>query len=404
MVRLLELAGWRRLAVTAVSLATWRLLDQIPVLGVNQAYLALRAHEITPPGVLSAVANSLPVAAYSVGLMGISPYVNAVIVMLMLRVISRRVRVLAGTRQGRGQLRRWTRALAVALALASAYGWVNLLQVENALSPDLDSFSRLVVMLELTGGSVIVMLLADLLDEFGIGFGYGAFLIYALGPVATQVHRLAAVVDSAPSVEALYGPIGIWLGFSVAVIAGAAVVLLAVRRVSPAGEDGKPTKPIELRLVMSGVLLPVLIAQALMFLPSIVGMYYPGSSRWISDRWTAFGPNPWTDAAYVATYAALIVFFAAFVPAASLARESIPVEVVGHIWRLTLIGGTALALLVAVLPVLEEISSRAAGRQMSMNGFDAVLVVALLVAIISRLEHPNRRLSAMQTVLQPPAP
>jgi preprotein translocase subunit SecY len=317
-----------------------------------------------------------------------------------MQVILKRVRELAGTDQGRIRLRRWTRALAVALALVAADGGVNLLQSENAIAPNLDTFSRLAVMLELTGGTVIVMLLADLLDEFGIGFGYGAFLIYALGPVATQTHRLAGMFASAPSVEALYVPVGIWLLFSIAVIAGAAAILLAVRRLSPAEEDGKPTKPIELRLVMSGVLLPVVFAQALMFLPSIVGMYYPGTRRWISDHWTAFGPNLWTDAVYVATYAAMIVFFAAFVPAAFLRRD----EVVGHIWRLALIGGIALALLVAVMPVLEEISSRATGKLVPMNGFDTVLVVALVVVIVTRLEHPKRRLGAMQALLQPPMP
>jgi len=400
MARLVQLAGWRRLAITAVCLAIWRLLDQIPVMGFNPPYLALRAHQIGPPGVFGALADSIPVGAYSVGLLGITPYINAVIVMVMMQVILKRVRELAGTDQGRIRLRRWTRALAVALTLLAADGGVNLLQSENALPPNLDTFSRLAVMLELAGGTVVVMLLADLLDEFGIGFGYGAFLIYALGPVATQTHRLAGLFASAPSVEALYAPVGIWLAFSIAVIAGAAAILLAVRRLSPVEVDGKPTKPIELRLVMSGVLLPVLFAQALMFLPSVVSMYYPGTSSWISEHWTAFGPNLWTDAAYVATYAAMIAFFAALVPAAFIRRD----EVVGHIWQLALIGGIALALLVAVMPVLEEISSRATGRLVPMNGFDTVLVVALVVVIVTRLEHPKRRLSAMQALLQPPMP
>jgi len=404
MARLVQLAGWRRLAITAVCLATWRLLDQIPVMGFNPPYLALRSHELGPPGVLGAIADSIPVAAYSIGLLGIAPYIDAVIVVLLFQVISKPVRALAGTGEGRVRLRRWTRALAVALALASAYGWVTLLQSENALAPNLDKFSILVVMLELTGGAVIVMLLAEVLDEYGIGFGYGAFLIYALGPVATQTYRLAALFASAPSVEALYAPMGIWLGFSITVAGGAAAILLAVRRVNPPEEDGKPMKRLELRLVMSGVLLPVLFAQSVMFLPPMVGMYYPGATRWISDHWTALGPNPWTDAAYVATYAVLIAFFAAFVTAAFVARESIQLEVVAHIWLLTLIGGTALALLVAVLPVLEEVSSRAAGRLMPMSGLNTVLVVALVVAIVTRLEHPKRRLSAMEAMLQPPAP
>src|SRR5260370_30646427 len=74
-------------------------------------------------------------------------------------------------------------------------------------------FARLLVVVELTGGTVLLILLADLSDEFGLGFGYGAFLIYVLGPVAIQVQRLAFTFSSAPSIEALFRPIGIWLVF-----------------------------------------------------------------------------------------------------------------------------------------------------------------------------------------------
>jgi len=399
--RLVKLAGWRRLAVTAACLATWRLLDQIPLVGLNPPYVELRVRELGPPGPLGAISDSLPVASYSVGLMGITPYINAVVVMLLLRVISGTVHGIASTKEGRLRLSRWTRALAVAMAVASAFGWVSLLQSENALPSSLDSVSRLVVILELTAGTVVVMFLAEILDEFGLGFGYGAFLIYDLGPVATQTHRLAAILASAPSLEALYRPLAVWLSFSILVAALSVAVLRATRRVTPEGEDGEPAKPIELKLLMSGVLRPFVFADAVLFLPRLAGHYYPGASSWISDHWTPLGTNPWTDALFVATWAVLVAAFVVFVVISDLAGAPISRNVSPHITRLMILGGLALVLLIVVLPVLEEISSRAAGMQMPMSGFDAVFMVAVVFAIVSALEHPKRKVSATQAALLP---
>lgn len=404
MARLIERAGWKRLAVTAACLVTWRLLDQIPLVGLDPAYLALRVHALAPPGALGAIGDSIPLAAYSIGLMGITPYIDAVILMLLLRVCSRWVRALASTREGRMRLGRWTRALAVALALLSAFGWVRLLQSENALPSNLDSFSRLAVMLELTGGTVIVMLLADLMDEFGIGFGYGAFLIYALGPVAIQTHRLSAIIASAPSVEALYRPLGIWLGFSILVVAGSVALLLAYRRVPVEEDDGKPARALELKLLMSGVLRPFVFADAVMFGPSLAAIYYAGASRWVLEHWTPLGANPWTDALYLAIYAVLVAAFVIFIVVSDLWGTSIPRDVWHHISRLTLVGGAALALLIVVLPVLEELSSRAAGRLMPMSGFDAVFIVALVLAAVAVVTRPKRKVSGLQAELQPRSP
>jgi preprotein translocase subunit SecY len=118
---------------------------------------------------------------------------------------------------------------------------------------------------------MILVFLADVMDQFGLGFGYGALLIYALFPVANEVHRLAATVSLAPSVEAMYKPLAVWAVFSIGVVAATVAVLLAVRRVVFITDKKKNSgQPVELKLLMSGAVRPPLFALAVLSLPMIL--------------------------------------------------------------------------------------------------------------------------------------
>jgi len=385
--------GWKRLLVTGLCLAAWRALEQIVVPGINTNSIAARLQFLDSSSVLHAIGSGIPLASSSIVVMGIAPYINALVLMTVLRGISGRLNAIGETDDGRLRLERWTRALAAALALGQAYGWTELMQSGGAFPSPIDWFPRLMITLVLTGGTMLLVLLADVIDEFGLGFGNGAILIYALTPVALQVHRLAAIFASAPSVEALYRPFGVWLVFSIGVVAATVGVLLAVRRV-PRVEGRKTTGVVEMPLVMSGVLRPPMFANAVLFIPVILGNYYassnPGAPAWIFNYLTAFGPNAWTDVAYAAIDAGLVIGFTYFVVAVDFRHTRFAKEIVAHMSRLTLIAGTFLAVAVVVLPILEWHASDFAGRAIPMSGFNAVLVAAIILAIVGSLERSGK--------------
>jgi preprotein translocase subunit SecY len=274
-------------------------LEQITAPGMNQDFVTTRLYGMDTSSLMHAIGSGGVVASYSVVALGITPYINALVLMTVLRALSGRLRSRGDSPDGRRLLGRWTRALAVGLALGQAYGWTILRQSGSALPSEMEWFPRLVVVLELTAGTMILVLLADVMDEYGLGFGYGAILIYVLSPVAGEVHRLAQTIALAPAVEALYRPIGVWAAFSIGVVAITVAVLLAVRPVPP-GNTKKPRseKPAELKLLMSGVLRPPAFAQAVLFLPVILSNYLAPSNhdaaRWLTLNWTAYGLNPWT--------------------------------------------------------------------------------------------------------------
>jgi preprotein translocase subunit SecY len=368
----------RRLLITALCVVAWRGLDQVQLVGIDPAFLKARIESLSGTGFFHGLGpDSVVVAPYSVLILGITPYVNALVIMTLVRAVSRPVREMAA-----GALERWTRVIAVALALGSAYGFTVLLQYEGALPSEVVTwFPRLVICLEMAAGTVVLVLLAQVVDEQGLGFGNGAILIFALGPVASEVHRLSGLFADVPSVDAIYLPVAIWAACSVVVASATVAAVLAVRRV----------RRIELRLLTSGVLRPPMFALALASAPSFALAYMapsnPALTTWIQENWTPYGPNRWLDAAYVLLWGSLIVTFAFIVVVADLRGERVRRGVRLRIMRLTLLGGVFLALTCAVAPVLEVAATRAAGRTIGMSGYDIVLAVAIVLGVIMSIER-----------------
>jgi preprotein translocase subunit SecY len=382
--------GWNRLLVTGLCLVAWRALEQIPVVGLTPSTMFFRLQSADSSTLVHAIGNSVPLAGYSIAVMGVQPYVYALIIMTLFGLFSKRVEEIWSSPGGGLTILRWSRALTVVLAAVQADGYTNLWQVDNSLAP-MDWSARLLIVLQLTAGTMILVLLGDVIDDFGLGFGNGAILIYALTPMATELHRLAGFVETAPSLETLYRSFAVWMVFSIGVAVATIAVLLAVRRIpQKTTKRANHASPIELRILMSGILRPPLYAGAILYGPTLAANYLgatnPQVAQWFSEHLTAYGPNPWTDISYAAFYACLVILFAQVVVA--LDFRAAPTELAAHIHRLAFMGGTFLAIMVVLVPMLEWNASRIAGRIIGMSGFDIVLIVMMIVIVFDRLEHP----------------
>ena len=132
-----------------------------------------------------------------------------------------------------------------------------------------------------------------------------------------------------------------------------------------------------------------MFATGVLFLPVILANYvsveHPGISAWVNDHMTSYGTNPWTNTAYTVVNAGPVLAFTYFVVAIDFDR--VPRSLSKVFDRLTFICGTFLALTVVVLPVLEWNASIAAGRGIGISGFDVVLVTAMIIFIVRRLEQ-----------------
>ena len=391
--RLLALIDRRALLVTAACLVGWRVLFQIPVTDVPASFIDVHLQLYFGSGRFAAIGiPSIPLGSESIGLMGITPYVNALVLMSLVRAISKRVDALTRNEEGRIRLQRWIRALAIALALGQAYGWTQLLQSEGALPGGIDWSARLIVCVELTAGTAIVILLASAIDEYGLGFGNAALLLYAFGPIGSEFHRLADTFAYYASTEALYKPVGAAAAFSIGVVVATLAILLAFRRVaSQSDRRSDKREPIDLKLLASGVLRPPVFAFAVMSMPAIAaGEFGRGNAeafRWITTNWSADGPNPWLNLLYVVIEMALVVGFAFFVVAYDFHRTSIPRVAVPHIRRLALLGGAMLAFIVSAVVVVEEATTQALGQEIPISGFDIAFAATMILITVRAIER-----------------
>jgi preprotein translocase subunit SecY len=389
------------MAVTAACLAAWRVLNQIPVPGTTASFLAGHLQSFNGnSGWLNAIAGSIPVSSYSLGVMGIGPYIDALIILTLLWTCSRTIFNFTTSPEGRLRLGRWTRALAVGLALGQAYGYTTLMQYEQALPAGLDWFPRLVVVLELTGATMVVILLAEAIDEYGLGFGNGAILIYALGPFAFELHRIAAILAQVPYPEAAYLPLAIWTALSIAVIVAAVGMFGAVRHAwLKSDASGGQGHDVDVGLLLSGVVRPPIFAGAVIALPSVFSTYlardHSQLAASITNTWVSMGPSAWISAVFVLVHAFLVFAFAYFAVATYYNRAG--QDLARLVYRLTFAGATFLAIVVGVVPVLEESLSRGAGLYIPMDGAGLLVVAAVVTVTATKVERHEK-----DDVLEPP--
>ncbi|MGH7764231.1 MAG: hypothetical protein ACREOM_07430 [Candidatus Dormibacteraceae bacterium] len=386
--------GGKRLLVTALCLVAWRALDAVQVFDVRADIFFVQPH------------------TYSLVALGLQPYVYALIILTVARACSGRLRAISADMEGRWRVQRWTRILAAALAMGGAYGLTLLMEVDHIV-PSLDWFARLVFMLQLTAGTMTLVLLGDILDEFGLGFGNGALFIFAFTSLAIQAQRLRDLVGVASQFGDLtpFRPIALWLVASLLIVTASVAFLRAYRRVPLVqGRRAIRSLPLAVPIVLSGVLRPPIFTTSVLFVPVIYSNYLtqsqPGFHQWIVENWTPYGTNPWFDAIYIAISTVLVIAFAFFVVAidfdprllaARLKQGHQSIEGVAEgmeasthlrakLWRLTFAGGCFLALATVVLPDVVGLATRALGQGIPASGTDIVLVTAVVLVMVTGVE------------------
>lgn len=137
---------------------------------------------------------------FSIILMGLSPYINASIILQLLSVVVPKLEEIKKEgASGQKKINTYTRILTVPLAFIQSYGMIILL---NSLVPagvqgiDTSSWSSLLTMMTITtAGTVFLMWLGEQINESGIGNGI-SIVIFAgiLSEIPGRILQLLAPV------------------------------------------------------------------------------------------------------------------------------------------------------------------------------------------------------------------
>src|SRR3989338_3389853 len=159
-----------RIFLTLGILALSRLLASIPIPGIDVSELQnFLSNQFI--GLLNIFSGG-GLSNLSVVMLGVGPYITASIIMQLLTMMSPKLKAMYQEEGQAGRLKftQISRILTVPLALVQAFSFLAILQRQGVISPlvGFDLISNLIV---ITGGSLLLMWLGELITEFGIGNG-----------------------------------------------------------------------------------------------------------------------------------------------------------------------------------------------------------------------------------------
>ncbi|MBI4994451.1 hypothetical protein HZC21_02295 [Candidatus Peregrinibacteria bacterium] len=163
-----------KILFTIGALIVFRLTTQISIPGANLTAIRSIFQQNSFLGIFSALTGG-SAENFSIVLMGVSPYINASIIMQLLTVIVPKLEAMSKEgEQGQRTINKYTRWLTVPLAFLQSYGTILLLNsqsqipiIENIKDP----YVILPVMLTITAGTLWLMWLGEIITEKGISNG-----------------------------------------------------------------------------------------------------------------------------------------------------------------------------------------------------------------------------------------
>lgn len=272
-----------RIINTLLFLLIYRVGSYVELPGVNYAALNGQKAQQGLLGLLNMFAGG-SFSRASIFALGVMPYISASIVMQLLGIaVPYFTKMQKEGESGRNKINQWTRYLTIAITAPQAFAYLHTqLQGENMLLIPLSVFTIMNVFV-LTAGTLFVMWLGERITDKGIGNGIS--LIIMVGIIAQLPGAFATEFSSRTSgpgglitfIVELVALIGVVM-FTILIVQGTRKVAVQyAKRIVGNKQYGGVRQYIPLKVTMAGVM-PIIFAQALMFIPATVGSFFPGAA------------------------------------------------------------------------------------------------------------------------------
>lgn len=301
-----------RILFTLMILLIYRFLSHVPLPGVDPLLLNTEAKSGLL-GLLDMFAGGA-FSKVSIIALGVMPYISASIVVQLLGIaVPKFQKMQKEGESGRKKLTQITRYLTVVITIVQAIGYVKTQVPETAIIPGIDytTFFALSTII-LTAGTLFVMWLGEKITDKGIG--NGTSLIIMVGIISRLPHALRQEFDLRITGEG--GPLLIFVEilalfavvmFTILIVQGIRKVPVQyAKRIVGNRQVGGVRQYIPLKVNAAGVM-PIIFAQALMFLPAALTGFFPNLQNGVLAQFS----NP-LSLAYNLTFAFLIIAFTFF--------------------------------------------------------------------------------------------
>ena len=305
-----------KIIVTLAFVLTYRLGTQITLPGINPNLLEAAKAGSSKNGLLG-LFDTFAGGAFSqasILALGIMPYISASIFMqLMTILIPQLQKVQKEGESGRKKINQWTRYLTIVVTMFQAGAYVAYLKspgYAEALIPAYQPFFAFSTIITLSAGTLFVMWLGEKIQDKGLG--NGTSIIIMVGILA----RLPQSILQEFTAKSEKGGGGlliflIEIAILVTIIMGLIILVQGVRKI-PVNyakqiignrQFGGARQFLPVKVNSAGVM-PIIFAQAIMFLPTLVSFTNLDSAkgfvRVFSDH-----SNPW----YMVIYSVMVVGF-----------------------------------------------------------------------------------------------
>lgn len=304
----------------------FRLMANIPMPGIN----ADKMREFFEGNQIFGLLNLFTGGALdnlSIVMLGLGPYITAVIIMQLLTMIFPQLNRMYKEEgeQGKAKFNQYGRIATVPFAMLQGYGMLTLLQRQQIIS-ELSVSLLLTSLLTVAAGTIFLMWLGELITEKGIGNGV-SLLIFAgiVADLPNNVRQMLITWDPAKLPSYL-----LFFGMALLIIAGVVLInegrrnipVSYAKRVRGMKMYGGVSTYLPLNINPAGVI-PIIFALSIMLFPGMIANFLGGSGGTIGNIAQAVGAafsNPWI---YGSFYFILVVLFTYFYTAVTFDPKAI---------------------------------------------------------------------------------
>ncbi|MDO4780858.1 MAG: preprotein translocase subunit SecY [Candidatus Saccharibacteria bacterium] len=299
----------RRLGIVLGLIVIYRMLAHIPVPLAEPTQMREAIGAALGQSDLGNVLNLLTggaLTSFSIVLVGLGPFITASIVLQLLTKAIPKLKELSDDGEtGRRKIQQWTRRITVPLAVIQSIAFIFILRQTvlaggSAVVADATMTEWLVSVTAMTGGSLLLMWIGELMTEQGIGNGI-SLLIFA-GIVSQLPQMLATIITSLFDASAgglnvfnwftlPVNPQMFWITLTLGVVSLIILYFLVkindaqriitvnyAKRVQGNSNYGGIKSILPVKLIAAGVI-PVIFAVAFLSLPQFIGQVMKASGQ-----------------------------------------------------------------------------------------------------------------------------
>jgi preprotein translocase subunit SecY len=394
-----------RIINTLLFLLIYRVGSYVVLPGVNPATLNNPQSKEGLTGLLNMFAGG-SFSRASIFALGVMPYISASIVVQLLGIaVPYFAKLQKEGESGRNKLNQWTRYLTIGITALQAIGYlksqitVDQMQIANP-------YFTVLNMCVLTAGTMFVMWLGEKITDKGIGNGISLIIMVGiisalpgafLSEFTSRISGAGGLVIFVIEIVALIAVVM----FTILIVQGTRKIAVQyAKRIVGNKQYGGVRQYIPLKVNAAGVM-PIIFAQALMFIPATVQQFFPkaassGILMSLSD-YTSWGHN--------ILFAVLIILFTYFYTAITVNPNQMAEDmkknggfipgvkpgkttaefIDGVISRITLPGSIALAI-IAIFPALASMVHVTNTFARFFGGTSLIILVGVVLDTLQQIE------------------